>query len=1187
MVNTGTIEPENVLQRVTRSNPFSSKREIELIELIPGAPLAHYIARYDSGPVTVIIDGEIIPPERRMVVVPTPGQQLIVLPVVAGGDSGKMVLRTLAMAAVIAAAIFVPGGQFFGHAFHGLLGLHGAAAAITSAGIMLGGTMLANYALTPRSRSNETPSTYSWAGPVATIQQGQPIAKLCGKTRVTLAGYPIASYTTASGRQQNLHALYSLGWGRTRSISDVRINDNPASNYSDITIETRPGANDQTPISDFTSIQSQRPQNTRIRTGDTPVTVAGDRSDTQAIEIQIYFPRGLWAGPGSGNKYDNWTVWIKLEYKRQGDSVWQSQTQTFGDCCLAALTYTMRVSGLTPGKYDIRITKLGSANYSSQSPATGNGGDIPSFEDSTRRGEEVWLHAINEIVYQSLAYPNIALLAVRGVATDQLSGSMTVSALAEAEVPDSVSGTALESFAADNPAVVAYDALVNDLYGAGINPALIDMDAWAEWAAWCDEPVPDGKGGTIKRATYNALYAEDGNVWDFVQSVARIARSVILRTGTKYTVVTDKPQPATLLFTMGNIVKDSFKESWLPLADRANSVEVYYYDETDDYKRKSVMVQDLEAIASGKPIIPGPTIDLRGATTWAQAWRAGMYLIRTNKYLLRSCEFDAPADAVACMVGDVIAVQHDVPQWGVGGRVVSGSGTALKLDRQVTMEEGKRYVVTCTLPVVQKAEGAIDRIVGSVVGLPFFSGSTNVLRLVSGGRDVKITGFGEGYVEVEDASGLSAGQNCALYDVNVLETRNVVTEPGSTDTITLESGFAADLQEVVLYAFGEKDNNQKPFRVVSIGRSRDMIFSIRCTEYAPEIFEDLEPVLPPDQSTAQSKISVSNLSAREIPNPTADLPGIAVSWTPGPLTLGAYVYVKRNYAPEKLELVVPGKNVATISNVASGDTVTVRVVGYGSRGAADHDTAPTEAVSVLGVGRMPQNVAGFYASACVASPASVTLNWAANPTADHVNHYEIRYGGTIANPQWEFSAPLTPNPGASATSATFASGPGYYLIAAVNSAGEASGVPTSCIAVVGGSTGGSGGGGYGGGVYGCFSGNVETETPDGWVRFDELPRDCKILNEYGDFDAELLVHEGYDGPMIDFTGSGDLVTPDHLMRYERGWQAARWHYPAAPRLHHAGTVYNLRVKSSIPGEQCFRLRNGDVAHNNKAPYSEL
>jgi predicted phage tail protein len=79
----------------------------------------------------------------------------------------------------------------------------------TFSAIALGGTMLLNYALpVGNSNSSETDSTYSWSGPVATIRQGAVIPKIYGKTRVTLSGTPIASYTIANGRQQYLSALY-------------------------------------------------------------------------------------------------------------------------------------------------------------------------------------------------------------------------------------------------------------------------------------------------------------------------------------------------------------------------------------------------------------------------------------------------------------------------------------------------------------------------------------------------------------------------------------------------------------------------------------------------------------------------------------------------------------------------------------------------------------------------------------------------------------------------------------------------------------------------------------------------------------------------------------------------------------------------------------------------------------------
>jgi predicted phage tail protein len=45
-------------------------------------------------------------------------------------------------------------------------------------------------------------------------------------------------------------------------------------------------------------------------------------------------------------------------------------------------------------------------------------------------------------------------------------------------------------------------------------------------------------------------------------------------------------------------------------------------------------------------------------------------------------------------VGDVISISHDVPQWGVSGRILVGSTTTLvKLDQSVTIEVGKTYKI--------------------------------------------------------------------------------------------------------------------------------------------------------------------------------------------------------------------------------------------------------------------------------------------------------------------------------------------------------------------------------------------------------------------------------------------------------------------------------------------------------------
>ena len=136
-------------------------------------------------------------------------------------------------------------------------------------------------------------------------------------------------------------------------------------------------------------------------------------------------------------------------------------------------------------------------------------------------------------------------------------------------------------------------------------------------------------------------------------------------------------------------------------------------------------------------------------------------------------------------------------------------------------------------------------------------------------------------------------------------------------------------------------------------------------------------------------------------------------------------------------------------------------------------------------------------------------------------------------------------------------------------------------------TGVSGGGSGGGGNLppnpfpGCFSGNVKVKTKDEYKRFDELPKSGSfwIANETGLHFAVVIVHENYNGTMIDM-GDGELVTTEHLFKSEGTWRTAQNHFIDKPRLEGwSGTVYNLHVLSSLQEDLHYVLGNGEVAHN--------
>src|SRR5271166_408010 len=123
-----------------------------------------------------------------------------------------------------------------------------------------------------------------------------------------------------------------------------------------------------------------------------------------------------------------------------------------------------------------------------------------------------------------------------------------------------------------------------------------------------------------------------------------------------------------------------------------------------------------------------------------------------------------------------------------------------------------------------------------------------------------------------------------------------------------------------------------------------------------------------------------------------------------------------------------------------------------------------------------------------------------------------------------------------------------------------------------------------GGGGSCFTGSVEIKAPEGFVAFEDFPKDeaFEIVNETGTHTAELIVHENYAGWMVVLDGD-KLVTLDHVMKMSDGaWDRADEKYADLPHVWFEGTVYNLHVLSDDEQDRHYILFNGDVAHNLKA-----
>ena len=212
---------------------------------------------------------------------------------------------------------------------------------------------------------------------------------------------------------------------------------------------------------------------------------------------------------------------------------WTDGYVNFSGCSTQTLYNRTEIYGLAANKYDIEVIKYGSNR-------TGDGVGFGDNNDP-RVGQQIWIHSVNEISLLDLAYPNMILVGVRALATNQLAGSeVNITALVQyglRSLDNNILPSALQAFEEDNPACVAADMMLDQLYGGGawpgITPSNIErfIDEWVGWAQLNDQLVDDGNGGSIRRHVFNGVFDNESNLWDQLNAVGMMSRAQLIPIG--------------------------------------------------------------------------------------------------------------------------------------------------------------------------------------------------------------------------------------------------------------------------------------------------------------------------------------------------------------------------------------------------------------------------------------------------------------------------------------------------------------------------------------------------------------------------------------------------------------------------------------------------------------------------------
>ncbi|HED2316004.1 TPA: host specificity protein J [Enterobacter hormaechei subsp. steigerwaltii] len=328
--------------------------------------------------------------------------------------------------------------------------------------------------------------------------------------------------------------------------------------------------------------------------------------------------------------------------------------------------------------------------------------------NSAKIGDTMTLESYTEVIDAKLRYPNTALLYIE-FDSSQFNGSIPQIACEPRgrviRVPDTYdpetrtySGTWQGAFKwawTDNPAWIFYDLVVSDRFGLGNRLTAANIDKWTLYqvAQYCDQPVPDGKGGsgTEPRYTCNVYVQERNDAYTVLRDFAAIFRGMTYWGGDQIVALADMPRDVDYSYTRANVVDGRFTYSGSTTNNRYTTALVSWSDPGNAYAdaMEPVFEQELVARFGTNQL----EITAIGCTRQSEANRKGRWGILTNNKD-RIVSFSVGLDGRIPQPGHIIAVADELLSGKVmGGRISAVNGRVITLDRDSAAVPGSRLMV--------------------------------------------------------------------------------------------------------------------------------------------------------------------------------------------------------------------------------------------------------------------------------------------------------------------------------------------------------------------------------------------------------------------------------------------------------------------------------------------------------------
>jgi len=415
----------------------------------------------------------------------------------------------------------------------------------------------------------------------------------------------------------------------------------------------------------------------------------------------------------------------------------------------------------------------------------------------------------------------------------------------------------------NNPAWVFYDIIVNNRYGLGNWLSQSDIDIYTLYriARYCDQLVPDGKGGYEPRFTTNVYFTKATDAYKVLKDLATTFRGMLYWMDGEVVGIIDQASDAVYNFSSSNVIDGLFSYESTGSKVRPNQIAVSWNNPIANYQKEALLVEDSENIAKTGKIVSQESVAF-GATSEGQALRYGRWKLWTAKNQTEIVSFRTAINAAFLRPGDIVNIQDPYrhpPYQTLSGRVSSTgtlSSTTIPLDREITLQADSSY----ELSVLIEEPGAFLSQTSATISGTTYSAGDLVLGITSelnAGNVLDdfnnpVQMVWKEYTRVEtQAVSTSSGSNISSLTVSSAfsTTPNVQTVWVLRRTLT--SGGAEVLgskQEYKILSIAEEDNKNE-YSITAVRHynekfdavDNDFTLSIADPVYPPELADDFVP----------------------------------------------------------------------------------------------------------------------------------------------------------------------------------------------------------------------------------------------------------------------------------------------------------------------------------------------------------